>query len=218
MARFKSALYLIAAAGLLAAAGAAQAAVVPDDGKLDFAVLRDGEKIGSYKLSFEQKADRLDVKVKTRIKVKLAFITLYHFDHDGHEVWQDGKLVQMETKTDDDGTDHKLKVAANGAGALRVICDGEEMVADANAIPASLWNPAFIQNGNLMDSLVGKPLNVNVTKVGEETVSAKGRSIKAHHYSLTGDLARELWYDETGMLVRMTLVGEDGSQIQYVLD
>jgi hypothetical protein len=218
MARIKSALFLIAAACLVAVAGAAQAAVVPDDGKLDFAVLRDGEKIGSYKLSFEQKADRLDVKVKTRIKVKLAFITLYHFDHDGHEVWQDGKLVRMETETDDDGTDHKLQVAADGAGALRVVSDGEEMVAEANAIPASLWNPAFIQTGALMDSLVGKLLNISIADLGEETVAVKGKPVKARHYSLTGDLARELWYDATGMLVRMTLTGEDGSDIQYVLD
>jgi hypothetical protein len=217
MARLGTALQFALVTLLVAWTGAAHAAVVPNGGMLDFAVVRDGEEIGSYVLSFHEAKDRLDVTVKTRIKVKMAFITVYRFEHDSHEVWKGGKLVQMNTSTNDDGTDHKLMVTADGSGKLRVIGDGKQMTADPDTIPASLWNPAFIQNNDLMDSLVGKPLAIKVADMGEDTVTAWGKPVKAHHYSMTGDLARELWYDQNGTLVHMTLIAQDGSGVEYVL-
>ena len=68
-----------------------------------------------------------------------------------------------------------------------------------------------------MDSLVGKPLNIKIADKGEETVDARGRKIRARHYSMSGDLARELWYDSRGVLVRMALTGKDGTDVDYVL-
>jgi len=218
MACIKSALYLILTALLIASVDVSHAAIVPDSGLLNFAVVRDGDQIGTYVLSFRQTNDRIDVTVKTRIAVKIAYITVYRFDHDGHETWQNGRLVQMETKTHDDGTDHKLQVLPDGTGKLRVIGDGKEMTARPDVVPASLWNPAFIRTNALMDSLVGKPLDIRIADRGEETVTVKGKSVKARHYSMTGELARELWYDENWVLVHMTLKGKDGSDVEYILN
>lgn len=217
MTPIKSVLFFVATLALIAGAAPARAVIVPDDGLLRFSVIRDGDEIGTHVLTFQRTGDRLDVTVKTRIAVEFAFITVFRFEHDSHEVWQGGKLVRMETETDDDGTDHKLEVLADGGGKLRVIGDGQEMVADPDTVPASLWNPAFIRTNDLMDSLVGKPLDITVTGRGDETVTVKGEPVTAHHYSMTGDFARELWYDQDWVLVRMTLKAEDGSDVEYVL-
>lgn len=214
----KLAWFFLIAACLGAGADPSRADIVPDDGILNFAVLRDGEKIGTHVLSFRQQDDRIYVDIKTEIAVKFAFITVYRFDHDGHEEWRNGKLVRMETRTHDDGTDHTLQVSTNGANTLRVVGDGTESVAALDSVPASLWNPAFIKTNALMNSIIGKPLDIKVAYVGEETVSAKGKSVQARHYSMTGELSRELWYDQHWVLVRMTLKGKDGSNIEYVLN
>lgn len=202
---------------LLAAVGTSDAATIPPGGLLDFAVMRDGKQVGTHVLTFRQSDDRLDVTIKTRIAVKLAFITVFRFDHDGEEVWRDGKLVRMETRTNDDGTAHTLQVSPDRTGKLRVVGDGKEMLAEPDSVPASLWNPVFIGTNALMDSLVGKPLDIAVADAGEDTVTVKGQPVAAHHYSMTGELARELWYDASGTLVRMTLTAKDGSDVQYVL-
>lgn len=214
----KAALFLLLATVLAVPGGAARAAVVPADGLLNFAVMRDGEEIGSHVLTFKQVDDKIHVTIKTRIAVKMAFITVYRFEQDGHEVWHNGKLIAMETETNDDGTDHTLQVKADGSGGLRVVGDDKELRAPPDSIPASLWNPAFIRTKALMDSLVGKPLEIQVAADGVETVSVKGRPVQARHYTLSGEMPRELWYDENWVLIRMTLTGDDGSAVQYVLN
>lgn len=208
---------LVLATLLSAAVGTAQAVPLPAGGVLKFDVMRKGDQIGTHVLSFHQAKDRLDVTIKTRIAVKIAFFTAYHFNHDSHEVWRDDRLVRMETTTDDDGTDHTLEVSAGDKGKLQVVSDGKTMQADPDAIPASLWNPAVIRTHDLMDSLVGKRLDVSIADRGDDVVTVRGKQVKAHHYSMTGELARELWYDENGVLVRFTLKGKDGSDVQYVL-
>ena len=35
---------------------------------------------------------------------------------------------------------------------------------------------------------------------------------------MTGQFERELWYDNDGVLVRVEFKGEDGSDIQYVIE
>lgn len=195
----------------------AQAIVAPAGGALHFTVLRDGEDIGTHQIDFQQSGDALEVDIKTRIAVKMAFITVFRFEHDGHEVWRDNKLVSMETKTDDDGTDHTLVATANGDGELHIVGDGKERTAQGGIIPASLWNPSFLESNVLLNSLDGTKLNINVALKGDEVVTAGGKSVNAKHYVMTGDFERELWYDDNWALVKIAFKGEDGSDIQYVL-
>jgi hypothetical protein len=48
-------------------------------------------------------------------------------------------------------------------------------------------------------------------------VTARGRSVEARHYQLSGELERELWYDAAGVLVQVRFKGKDGSDIRYEL-
>ena len=217
MIRARAVAALIVAIFAGAGVPSARAEIVPEGGILDFTVVRDGSDIGTHRLTFRRKDDRIDVDVVTRIAVKVAFITVYRFDHDGHEAWQDGKLMSMETKTHDDGKDHLLKLVRNGDGSFHATSDGKSIESDGSAVPASLWNPEFVKTGKLMNSLVGGPLKIAVAYKGEEAVKVHGKDIKAKHFSMTGEFERELWYDDHWVLVHMELKGKDGSKVQYVL-
>ena len=195
----------------------AQSEMVPTNGELDFTVLREGSEIGTHRIGFRQNGAALEVDIKTRIAVKMAFITVFRFEHDGHEVWRDNKLVSMETKTHDDGEDHSLVATANGSGELKIVGDGNERTAKGSMIPASLWNATFLETKELLNSLVGTDLAIDVAFEGEESVTVNGKSILAKHYSMTGEFERELWYDNELVLVKIAFKGQDGSDIQYVL-
>ncbi len=198
-------------------APAANAVMVPSSGVLDFTVLRKGKDVGTHRINFQQNDDALEVDIKTHVAVKIAFITVYRFEHDGHETWRDNKLMAMKTKTDDDGKDHTLIATANDSGDLKITGDGKEFTAKGSMIPASLWNSTFLESKELMDSLVGTELAIDIKFKGEEPVTVNGKSISAKHYSMTGELERELWYDANRVLVKMAFKGKDGSDIQYVL-
>jgi len=207
----------LAAVWAATAALPAQASMVPTSGALDFTVLRDGDNVGTHHIDFRQTGDALEVDIKTRIAVKLAFITVFRYEHDGHEVWRDNKLVSMETKTHDDGDEHQLVATANGSGEIKIVGDGEERTAKASVIPASLWNSTFIESKELLNSLVGTDLAIDVAFKGEEPVTVHGDQVLARHYSMTGDFERELWYDSDWVLVKIAFKGKDGSDIQYIL-
>ncbi len=191
-------------------------AAVPHDGNLDFTVLRDGNEIGSHRLHFSKGDDGLRVDIKTDIKVKLLFVTAYRFEHDGHEIWRDGRLMRLWSKTNDDGKKHDLTVAA-ADGKLVVKGDGKRENAPAEIVPASLWNENILKGGTILNTLDGRGMKVDVRNMGADVVDARGYRIQATHYAITGDLERELWFDSNAVLVKVRFKGSDGSEIQYVL-
>jgi len=79
---------------------------------LSFTVLRDGSEIGSHEIHISEAAGKTTVDIETDVAVKLAFVTLYNFDHEGHEVWENGQLVSYASKTDDDGKEKSLTRSA----------------------------------------------------------------------------------------------------------
>lgn len=207
----------LAALGAGIASLPALSAMIPPSQVLDFTVLREGEDVGTHRIQFRRNGDTLEVDIETRIAVKFAFITVFRFEHDGHEVWRDDKLVSMTTKTHDDGEDHTLVATANGNGELNIVGDGKKMTAKASIIPASLWNSTFLENKEILNSLVGTELAIDVVFKGEESVAVNGKQVNAKHYSMTGEFERELWYDADWVLVKIAFKGGDGSDIQYVL-
>lgn len=190
-------------------------AAPPPGGNLDFTVLRNGSEVGRHEMRFRTEADSLKIDIRTNVAVKVAFITAYRFEHEGHEVWQNGRLVRLWSKTNDDGTPHVLDVSAGGS-ELTVMADGKEPERAAVSIPASLWNERIVQQRSILNTLDGTRMNIAVSDLGPEAVSIKGRGVPARHYSITGDLQRELWYDAQNVLVKVRFKAKDGSDIEYL--
>lgn len=191
---------------------------VPQDGALNFTVLRDGSEIGEHKIAFSRSGDDLKVDINTDIKVTLPLIgiAVYRFEHEGHEVWRNGHLAALNSKTYDDGTDHKVDAAATG-DALAVKSDIVDQTSAATIIPASLWNPALMRQSVLLNTLDGHEMAVQIENVGLESVEVKGAEKQANHIRVSGGLERDLWYTPEGSLVRVRFAAKDGSQIEYVL-
>jgi hypothetical protein len=211
--RFGAMFAAAVAAALLASA--AQAMQVPSQ-PLNYTVLRDGAPVGRHVVTFQPTDGGTKVDITTDVAVKIAFITVYRFEHKGSEVWKDARLVALTSKTNDDGTDHQLQVEAKGDG-LHVVGDGKATKADPGIVPASLWNPSLVTQNVLLNTLDGQQMRVTVTDKGADTVMVQGKGVPARRYVVDGDLKRELWYDEAGTLVQIRFKAKDDSDILYVL-
>ena len=190
-------------------------AAPPSSGRLNFAVLRDGSEVGRHELQFRNDPEGLKVDINTNVAVKIAFITAYRFEHEGHEVWQGGRLVRLWSKTNDDGTRHVLDVSAAG-NDLNVMADGKDPVTRPLRIPASLWHEGILREAQILNTLDGSRMAIAVTDLGTESIAVQGHTIPARHYAITGDLQRELWYDAQSILVKVRFKAKDGSQIEYI--
>ena len=202
--------------GVMAHAQGLQVANLAAIGKLDYDVLRDGDKIGDHAFVFSRDGDALNVQIDTDVKVKLAFVTLYKFWHHATEKWLDGHLVALASKTDDDGTDHEMNVTAKD-DKLAVLADKKATVEPLDSMPASLWNLGIVKVPVTLNTLDGSMMAIKTELVGEEDVKGPNGPVHSRHYSITGDLQRELWFDPQGTLVKVRFKGQDGSDIQYVL-
>lgn len=205
----------LAAAALLATADAAWAET------LNYTVLRDGKRIGSHAVSIDAKGPMTQISTTTDIEVKVLFVTAYQFKHKGQELWSGGKLVSLTSATNDDGTDKKLSVkASQGQMTVDSTVTGQErrQNVDGAMLTGSLWNKDVVTQSALLNTLDGQVMKIEVKDVGAETVDAGGKSVTAHHYAISGELTREVWYDDAGRLVRMRFPDKTNSEIIYALD
>ncbi len=181
----------LVAAGGLALAGPARAMSLPNPGtrQIAFDIRREGASIGRHEVRFNRKGERLEVDVDIDIAVSLAFIPIFSYRHRTHEVWQDGRLVALDSETDDDGT--ALAVSARQrADGLWVSGAEGDFLAPAAVLPTSYWNPLTVRQTSLLDSQHGRLLEVRPAFVGMERL-AEG---PARRYRLSGDLEADLWY------------------------
>lgn len=207
---------IVLAAALLLPNIAAHAGDAAPAAHLDFSVVRDGSVIGHHLIDRTTTDDEEHVSVKTNIVVSVMKIPVYRFEHAGSEVWRGGRLISLASRTNDDGQRHALSATA-APDAIVVDGDGKQSRADAAIIPASLWNVAIVKQSRVLNTLTGQQMSVTATRRGDETVPVRGSEVRAAHYTLTGDLERDLWYDGTGTLVQVRFKAKDGTDVLYAL-
>jgi co-chaperonin GroES (HSP10) len=200
---------------VLAASPGVELAAFPPAGRLDYTVLREGDKIGMQRVEFLRQGDKLTVRTHADIAVTLLGITVYQFKHEAEEQWQDGQLVALTSRTDDDGKDRQVDLHVDGK-RLRGIYNGTAVDLPP-LIPASLWHPDTVRQSTLLDQIRARTRQIQIVDKGEENVLVKGRTVSAHHYSMTGEIKREIWYGPGGQVVQVTFPAKDGSEIKLVL-
>ena len=206
-----SAIMTAALGGLVAAATVA--AHTPAE-TMRFAIMRNGEQIGTHAIEIGRAGPETNVRITTDLIVKVLFITAYRLQHSATERWVNGQFVAFDSTTDNNGVRHKVS-ATRGASGLEVQADGKTIRVDQNVLPASLWNPELMRRKTALDTQDGQVDPISVTDNGTEDVSFGARPLKAHHYEVKGRYSQDIWYDERGRLVQVKLIGSDGSVIAY---
>ena len=204
---------LASAIALTVTAGWAQSNAPATD-NLAFEVLRKGKPIGTHTIAFTPNGDDLQVDIDIRLDVKFLMFNAYSYRHKNQEIWRDGQLVQIETKTDDDGENFFVNGRANGKG-FEVNGSAGDAMAPATIIPTSYWDPAIVKQNKLLNTQTGELLEVSVAPGDETEIVVGDQTVDARHYVMSGDLDLELWYDPAGTLRRIRFEASDGSTIDY---
>jgi len=202
------------AAILFALAFGANAAPGASSETLRFAIMRNGDQIGTHTVEINRGPKETSVNMATDLAVKVMFITAYHLQFTTSEKWVGGKLVALNSESDDNGTKHKVSATLKPNG-LEVDADGKISTVDKNIMPSTLWNHEVVKRTQVLDPKEGEVVPITVTDQGVEDLSIEGRSIKARHYILKSKFQQDVWYDEKGRLVQSSLVAPDGSVILY---
>ena len=204
-----SAIVIATLGGLVVAA----AAYTPPE-TMRFAIMRNGEQIGTHAIEINRAGPETNVRITTDLAVKVLFVTAYRLQYSATERWVNGQLVAFNSTTDNNGVRHKVS-ATRSASGLEVEADGKTSRVDQNVLPASLWNAELMRRKAAMDPQDGQIDPISVTDEGMEELNLGARTLKAHHYEIKGRYTQDVWYDERGRLMQVKLIGSDGSVISY---
>lgn len=200
---------------------ASRARALLPKGLLDFAVIRDGDVIGHHRVAFRQVGPTTIVDVEAKIEITRFSLTVYRFLHHGRETWRGGRLIAFKTTTNDDGDQLTVEASLDGDGDFNVLYADKVLVAPGKSIPSSLWHLGILRartDDRLLHTITGRLLPITVTELGSREIETASGPVAAEGYIVDSqpDFHRELWYDETGLLVAAGLTGADGSSVELV--
>jgi hypothetical protein len=178
-----------------------------------FNVSVDGKPSGQYTMSFTQGAvGDLTICCDAHIKVKVAFVTAYHYDYTATEVWKDGRLVSLKSNCDDDGKKFEVRAEAGEKG-LAVKVNGREKAVrgDVYLTSACCLPDAKRRDGALplLEADNAVEIDGKIQAVSSGAMNVAGQVVTVTRYRLTSLAVHDIWYDGGDRMVRQEWT-EDG--------
>jgi hypothetical protein len=206
---------LLVVAGLLASA-AATVALAGDAGEYTFTVRKDGNPVGRHCIVFQRQGGRVEIREATEIEVRLAMIPIYRFEHEGTEVWQDGRALRIDGTTNDNGEKLDIAVRRNADGYTRRINGRVDEFDDSKQVLA-FWNKDVVNHDDFFSVVEDKVIRASFEFVGPDKITVAGQELDVDHYRMVGDEERDLWFDRSGRLAKVAF-SRLGSEITYLRD
>jgi len=180
---------------------------------LRFDVTREGSPLGVVMQRFGRDGRDGIIEVFIDFKVDFAMLTLYRYEHRARERWRDGRLVALDSVTNDDGAAQAVTARAEGNG-LAVTGERGNLTAPPDILPSSYWHPRFAEQRRMLDSQLGRILDFTMAATGRETVTALGRPVECTRHAMRGDIDLDIWYDDRRVWQKMAFtIG--GGFIEY---
>jgi hypothetical protein len=213
---------LILAFALLSATPALAGQALAYGPEIKFAAFRNGEQIGSHRLTFERDGDRLVVTTSIDLAVKMIGVTLYRYTHRSREIWIGEELNAFDSQTDDNGDPYTVRARRN---ALELDVEKKapgsagptQTVMPADLLPSTHWNAKQTAQGFLLNAQKGTKDEITVTPQGRESVKTLSGFVAATLYRYGGGVRMDQWFDDRGRWVKSRFVVSDGSTVEYLL-
>lgn len=175
---------------------------VPDDGFLAYEISRKGKPLGFQTLTFSRsETGELIVDVHIEIDFKLGPIPIFRYLHDNREVWRDGVLLSIKSKTYNNGKDVSVDLKLEDG---RYVGSGTRFEDNLQAplLSTSYFNPNFIRQSLLISSQDGRLLEPGIEMIGVETLNIQDEPVQATRFRVSGKLRIDIWYTDAGRWVK----------------
>jgi hypothetical protein len=168
-------------------------------------------EVGRHVITFACDGEDLIVETKIEGEVKVLMVPLFKRDGTYREVWRGNRLVAFDSRIVDNGEVYEVTARAEGD---HTVIDGRRgrVEAPPTIVSNHPWNHEVVGRTLLFDTQRGRLQQVQVTPAGPDPITIAGRVVEAQKFRITGDLERELWYDEAGNWLQSRLE-HDGAEI-----
>ena len=160
-----------------------------------FDVFLDDQAMGTHRFDYSGTRADLNVRSEASFIVKIAFVTVYSYEHLAEERWQDGCLVGVESTTD---TNEDFAVSAqyrDGTLAVRTLT-GESRFELPCPSTFAYWDPALRTRTELVSAQDGRRIPITWTRNGDVSMATAEGNVSARSWTLSGEgVEATIYYD-----------------------
>ena len=172
--------------------------------RIEFDIYRNNKLIGTHIFSFEKLDGQLAVKSEINFKIKKLGIVFYTYHVKGTEIYEDGKLIKFNSKTNQNGKEKYVNMKLENG---EYIIDGSSYKGKASVdyLLGTWWNHSIVKAPAQISAISGRIIKQKVTFLGKETINIGGKSYNTLHFNFSSTdkkldkdkrLNTHVWYDE----------------------
>jgi len=171
---------------------------------IEFDIYRNNKEIGKHIFSFKKIDDKIKVKSEINFKIKKLGVVLYKYNVIGTETYSEGKLVEFNSKTKQNG---KKKYVSLKLLNDEYVIDGSSYKGKApvNYKIGTWWNHSIVKAPAQISAVSGRIIKKKVTFLGEEVLNINGIKYTTLHFNFSSTdnkldkkkkLNTDIWYDK----------------------
>lgn len=182
-----------------------------------FQVYLDDKKIGYHDFFLQERENQRLLQSEANFEYRLLFVRLYGYAHENTETWAGDCLTGIESKTDANGQPFQVSGSLQGDRFVLKSTAGEAELPSCS-MSFAYWNPAFLQQEQLINTQNGEVLDVEVSGPERVQIEVRGVTQPALRYRLgAGDMNIELWYSEDNEWLALETEARGGRRLRYEL-
>ena len=179
----------------------------PDSYLLDFDVWLDSRRIGDHRFTVSRDGERREVASEARYRVKVAFLTLFRYDHEAKELWSAGCLDRLQARTRVGGerllVDARTMPEPNAEGRAMRVQRGTEEAPEQTELTGCLgtyayWDRQLMARTSLLNSQTGELDPVTLERLGRVSLPGNAAETAEAFNLATPDADIRLWYTDNG--------------------
>lgn len=187
------------------------------DDSWQFKVFLDDREIGYHHFYLDEIGETRELRSEAEFDYKIMFISLFEYEHENREVWQGNCLQRIDARTNSNGEPFQVEGSKNDEGFLVKDDSGGEMLPQC-VMSFAYWNPAFLNQRQLLNSQNGEFEEVSISSPVFEELEVRGEKRPSYRYRLAaGDLNLDLWYSTENEWLALESEVSGGRTLRYVL-
>ena len=175
--------------------------------RIEFDIYRNNKHIGEHIFSFAKSNEQISIESKINFIIKKIGIVLYKYHVEGKEVYENGKLIKFNSRTDQNGKEKYVNLELEND---EFIIDGSSYKGKvpANYLLGTWWNHSIVEAEAQISAVSGRIIKQKVTYLGKETIKIGNKTYETLHFNFSSadkklnkdkKLNTDVWYDETNL-------------------
>ena len=172
--------------------------------RIEFDIYRNNKLIGTHIFSFKKLSGQLAVKSEINFEIKKLGIVFYTYHVEGTEIYEDGKLIKFNSKTNQNGKEKYVNMILENE-EYNIDGSSYQGKAPINYLLGTWWNHSIVEAPAQISAVSGRIINQKVTFLGKETIKLGEKNYNTLHFNFSSTdkkltkgkkLNTDVWYDE----------------------